>query len=364
MIYIPILKNRKSEMQAISEIHKCLSDKIIPLFEIIDEKYQDRFEVDPVTNECIMEIKPGNRRKTKKKLPSTEADIVTLSKINKAINGEKAFIDYFRFSADEYKTVNIDLQKVELALKCRSWEFYKAKLLKVDEFKNFIPVISIKNIFLPSLNEMKDLVTLLKVNNISIAIRCELKFVDKYISIFKLLREEDFILVDIRENSFDSQEIGLEDIDDVETVAKLVLLNSPRKVGIKNTQYEEYDFTNLIDNSALIKCKSYFKGIGDFGGLKDTLPEIQAGSNGMGSAISLLFFYQRNKFWSTRNIDTKQGMRGYQEVKKEILANSKFFDPDNDCLAMKAINKLNNGTYSSWNYITLLRYIHQMFKYI
>jgi hypothetical protein len=76
MIYVPMLKTRKEEMRVAKALNYCFCDNIIPIFEIINDIYKDKFEVDPETHKVLYEIKPGNkvRRKVKaKKTSSHEA---------------------------------------------------------------------------------------------------------------------------------------------------------------------------------------------------------------------------------------------------------------------------------------------------
>lgn len=112
MIYIPILKTLKEEYSIAKEMQYCFSEKIIPLFEIIAEKYEVKYLTDPKTGEYLYEKKGKRRRRIE--LPNVEEDIITLQNINAIVCGKTAFIDYFRFSLNKYGR-NIDLNRAELS---------------------------------------------------------------------------------------------------------------------------------------------------------------------------------------------------------------------------------------------------------
>lgn len=364
MIYVPILKNRQFEMMAAKKTNKYFSSKVIPLFEIINNKYVDQYKVDPITQKFATEIKPGNSRATRIKLPHTSNDIITIDHINNTINSQLAFIDYYRYVESEYSGLKIDPKSVQLSLTLsRDYNQYKSHLLSLSNYDNLIPVINIKKDLEIPLYELKSLIEELQSQNSSIALRVTANLCDKFNSSFSLLRDNDYLMCDIREQNIASQFMYLTDVSTLNLNCKTILLNSPRKLSIKNTQYEEHDFTSLIDNLALEEFSSYgFDGVGDFGGLKDALPEYQAGSNGKGSALALIYFYDKNIFMSLRNPDTSLGPKGYKSIKSYILQNKKLFNPYNNCIAMDAINNMPNcGSFGSWNCITLTRYIHQIY---
>ncbi|MBV6552644.1 hypothetical protein KTN00_16805, partial [Acinetobacter soli] len=82
----------------------------------------------------------------------------------------------------------------------------------------------------------------------------------------------------------------------------------------KNGDYEKTSATIFINNEAVeLYEKSGFDGVGDFSGLKDELPK-DGGSKGLGTALSLLYNYQDNKFYSFKNDDVKDGLGGYKNV--------------------------------------------------
>jgi len=92
MIYLPMLKNRRAEMGVLKNMNACLSDKIIPLIEILTDMYEVNYKVDPITNEFVYEKRGKTRRRIKEE--PTDEDIITLEAINALLKGKRVFIDY------------------------------------------------------------------------------------------------------------------------------------------------------------------------------------------------------------------------------------------------------------------------------
>lgn len=144
-MYIPIIKNRSVEMEAFKEVNYCFSEKIIPLVEIITDTYIPRYEIDPTTHKPLMTIKPGNKKASKVKLEPIENDKDTLQRVFQITKGELTFIDYFRYDPKKYGKSKIKITECELATSLsRAPQLYKSKVLDVCNYKNLIPVISIK----------------------------------------------------------------------------------------------------------------------------------------------------------------------------------------------------------------------------
>lgn len=357
-MYIPIMKTRQEELKVTKELNFCFSDKIIPLFEIIDEIYKDEYELDG-RGKPIMELKPGKSKRSK---VIKESKIVTLDTINDISNGAKVFIDYFRFDVKKYGT-RLDFNKIKLSymLNNNDSEYIK-KLENIYTYENMIPVFSLKNPFKFSISETKEIIKKLKSLNESIAFRIEDSIFEDYIDIIKNdLRESDYLLYDIHEQNFYSKVIEIDELKECETKAKKILLNSPRLLKIANKDYEDLEKTALIDNSVKTEYSNYdLDGFGDYGGLKDQLP-TKGGGSGTGSALALLYSYEDNSFYSFCNSDTSLGLRGYPYVIKKVLEYESTLNPDNDCEAYFKIKSTKNGKWGTWNNITLTRYIHQIY---
>src|SRR6056297_1296646 len=297
MLYVPILKNRTEEMRFLRDYNSFFSDQIIPLVEVISEIYKPNYLIDEKTGNCVYEIKQGNVKHTKVKLPDIEENIITLPHLISIVGGKKIFVDFFRFIDEEYD-IQIDFSKIDLAVRnSRFFKIYKKHVLELCGYSNVIPIISIKNGLEMNESALETMVSGIKLLDRQVGIRITSGLFEKYSNVLKrILSSDDYILFDIREENMDSQFMELEDFQEFKTYAKKVLLNSPRKCEYRNTAYEESGLTSLINNNVAKSYSEYgFTGYGDFAGLKDTLPRKMEGSK-FGAALSLLYDYKINKF--------------------------------------------------------------------
>lgn len=366
MLYVPVMKNRKEEVSFLKSQNSLFSDRIIPLIEVISNTYETKYKLDENGDlEYIAKTgKNGRERRSRIKLPKTDEDIITIPDLVKKVCNKDIFVDYFRFSVGEY-TGNLNYSKIELSLtNSRSIESYKKCILELCQFGNIIPVISIKKGLEFNEIDLKAFTDEIRGFDRPLGIRITSNIFNNYSSkIEKILQKGDYLFFDIREEDIESQFMELEEFSDFQIDATKILLNSPRKRELRNTAYEESGVTELINNSVAETYQDYgFDGYGDFAGLKDTLPE-DAGSNGTGSAMGLLYDKDINAFRVYRNPDTSLGVSGYKEVIEDIMKEKSILDPDNDCLAIRKISELNGvGNWSTWNHITLLRYVDQVMK--
>lgn len=364
MIYVPVLKTRQEELRVAKALNECFSDNIVPLFEIIDDIHQRRYKVDPLTGDFIYKQFPKQKRKVRAE--PTDADIITMDKINDIIGDRTAFIDYFRYTIKKYGR-NIDVKKVELARRLNDdVNLYKERLKEIYLFNNLIPVVSIKASFFMPKNELKEFLIELKNINDRIALRITEEFIEIYQDILEnVLEDTDFFLFDIEEQCPKTKFMELDEISEMDIDAKIVLLNSPRKAKTKNGDYPENNYTDLIDNCAKDKISEYnLDGYGDYCGLKDILPTTTKG-NGTGAALALMYDYGENSFWAYTNKDTSLGPRGYKSLIPQIVSDKFKFDPDDDCEGYRKILEIpNSGNWSTWHNICLRRYISQIHKNI
>ncbi|WP_176523769.1 beta family protein [Bacillus cereus] len=363
-MYLPIMKNRNEELRVINNMSYLFSDSMIPLIEIIRDEYDVKYRTDESTGEYIYEEKPGSKRRKRIKLEPTEEDIITLEKIEQRLNGKKGFIDFFRFNEGEYD--NKVFKGIELSFTLsRDFNYYKKRLLQIGNFDKLYPVISIKDGFNISEQDLINLTTELKRDNSSIAIRITDLYLEDYTEFIEdYLTENDFVMLDIRNQHVDSKFIELEEFKDLDTDATKILLNSPRSRNYKNGDYEDCEFTEKIENKVAIKYAEYeFDGFGDFGGLKDDLP-TDAGGNGTGAALGLMYLKEKNAFYSMVNYDTKMGVRGFEFVRSKVIDKLHLLDSDSDCVAVKRIKDMEGryGNWGTWSNLTLTRYIHQQAK--
>lgn len=362
MIYIPMLKTRKAEMDVAEDSVNCFSDNIIPLFEILQDEYRTRYITNPISGEFVYEKRGKSMRRVKIQLDS---DIITLDSINESIQGKVAFVDYFRFSIQKYKK-SIDITGSQLAWKLSQDEaLYKNHIKGISAYPNFYPVISIKREFLMDIKELDSFISETQESNSNIALRITDDYIKKYKDLIRTkLRASDFLLFDIGEQNPCSKIMEYNELKDINTQAKIILLNSPRKASINNGSYPIDDLTDLIDCSAKdIAVDRKFSGYGDYCGLKDALP-TKGGSNGTGSAIALFYDYAKNKFHSYVHSDTSEGVRGYRYLVPIILSQMAVLDPDGDCPAINTIKGMSgSGNWSTWHKLNASRYIYQVFKH-
>jgi hypothetical protein len=371
-MYIPIFKNRSTEMRFIKDYNNLFNSKIIPLIEIINDEYEKKFEIDPLTGKpkkrpTPCKSNPSKIRAAKIPLPPTDNDIITLDDIEKSLNGKMAFIDYFRYDKDEYSGINIDLANVQLAHQLsRDEDKYVNHIYDITPHRNLIPVISLKNKFEMDLILLEDLITNLQSKRSSIALRITYDVFGKYSTLLSsILRDSDYLLFDIREQNITAMKIEFMKLNKKPIRANKILLNSPRSYTLQNNQLEIHGISKLIDNSALTDHIKYnFVGFGDFAGLQDKLPDTRQGSGGYGSAYALLFQYKENVFYTYLNPNTKLGLLGYSSIYPLVLEDEPLLNPDKRCLAYLYIKQMPGyGSYTTWIYINILRYVSQIFLY-
>lgn len=362
MMYVPMLKIRAEELRVAKEMNSCFSDQIIPLFEIINELYRTTYKKDK-NGEFIFE--QHKTRMFKAKADPTEADIITLESINNIADGKMMFMDYFRFSLKKYGK-NLSFRKAELSFNLNNdLELYKNKLLETTKYSNMIPVISLKPDcdFPPS--ALEEFVSKLQANTTHIALRITEEWIDQTKDIIQGLRETDFLLFDVEEQNPELKFMEIQELVDLQADCKIILLNSPRKLALKNGEYPEHDQTDLINNCARVVAEDNdFDGYGDYCGLKDAMP-TNDGSNGTGAALALLYDYNQNVFYSYCNHDTSLGMAGYRTLIPIMKADERMLNPKKDCPGYAKIHTLSNtGSWNTWHHINATRYIYQIYKNI
>lgn len=362
MLYVPMLKTRTEELKVAKEMHSCFSDDIIPLFEVIRELYRITYKRNP-NGEFVYEQR--KKRKVKIKAMPTEDDIVTLQSINDYIDGKLAFIDYFRFSLKKYGK-NISFRKAELSFDLNNdLELYKTKLLEVTKYANMIPVISLKPECGFPKADLVNFVTKLQMKTTHIALRITEEWMDYTKDVIRNLRESDFLLFDVEEQNPELKFMEIQELHDIHADCKLILLNSPRKLALRNGEYPEHAQTDLINNCArIVAADNEFDGYGDYCGLKDAMP-TNDGSNGTGAALALLYDYEKNVFYSYCNHDTSLGMSGYATLIPLIKDDEMILNAEGDCPGYGKIHLLQGtGNWNTWHNINAERYIYQTYRNI
>ncbi len=355
-------------MKSVDNVKVCFSDEIIPLFEIINDTYEKRYQIDPETGKIRTEkeiCRTGLVRNKKVEKEPTEEDIITLMDLSSKINGKKMFADFFRYHIDEYHSKNVKTSALNLSRRLLDDEYYVKRIKGCLEFENIIPVISLKPKLCLSKEKIEELIEVAHNNGKMIAIRIETGLLDTYKDMLEGLWKEDYLLVDIRHNYIDSKIMELEDLQGYDIDAKKILLNSPKDEVLYNTQYEEDGLTELIDNSARERYQEFgLDGYGDYAGVADKLPLRSGGITG--SATILMYRYDVNQFEVFRNPDSSLGMNGYIKVYEDVMRAENRLNIDKDCIAYEVLHKSQKSirSWGFWAGICITRYIHQIYKYI
>ena len=360
MIYIPMLKTRSEELRIAADVNECFSTKIIPLFEVISEKYRVRYK----TNEKGEFIRERHKTRTMKvKCEPTEEDIITLSNINEIVNNNKVFVDYFRFSAKKYGK-KVDARRAGLAYELSGDYFlYKKKLLAVTVYDNMIPVISIKEDYDIEHSELRELIVKIQQKTAHIALRITDGLLDMHNDIIvNCLRKQDYLLYDLEENNPELKYERIKQLKGDNLLCRIILLNSPRKSCIKNVEYPVNDVTDLINNCARnVAEECELDGYGDYCGLMDDMP-IRGGANGTGAALVLFYNYEDNVFYSYCNHNSKLGKAGYKDIIPLIRKDEKLLDPLGECPGFRKMHEEPVKNWNTWNYVNAARYIYQIYK--
>lgn len=369
MLYVPMLKLRSTEQKALKCVKECLSDRIIPLIEIIEDLYPTIYDVDQETGEILTEKvtdKNGKIRNRKKKKKPERNQQNTLEKVKELVGDKRVFIDYFRFHLDEYKKNNIDFNKVSLSLELRNEEYYKERLRDVVIYDNMIPVVSIKSSYIFSQKDLEKLVRQLKNDNHPVALRIHVSIVETYRNFCETqLGAEDYIMIDVKQDPVDSHVMELMEVSEWECEAPKIILNSPRDNRISTYDFEEAGVTALIDNSARELCIIYgLDGYGDYASYADKLPQGQQGRGEAGNALAFLYRYDVNGFEVFHNT-SEIGVKGFDCVAQRVMEAEERLNPDGDCLGYVELRKVDSyRDWKLWIRIGIVRYIHQMYKYM
>ena len=316
-LYVVMMKTRPEEFKVCGTLNQLFCDDIIPLFEIIKDDYVENYAKNPVTGEFAYEIPEGKKRRQKILLEKKTEDVRTLEQLNNLVAGKKAFIDFYRFDSSISSKMN-PLYTI-LPLSLRNITQYKKRLLEISRFHNFIPVVSIKNKSTLKHDEVQSLFYDLRNvgNSFSIAVRIDIRKFDEYKQTLKqLLHAQDYLLLDIGTVRITSLKDQIAEISKSDILGTKILLNSPRKSSpISNADYEEEDYTDLINCDANRTFDALgFQGFGDYGGLKNDFPTKQ-GPPTKACALALLFDVEKNKYMSFMNpvhLAFKNGHEGAQ----------------------------------------------------
>ncbi|MGI6782512.1 MAG: hypothetical protein ACOX56_06860 [Acholeplasmataceae bacterium] len=336
-MYFPIFKNRMYENKVLRENSYLFKYKsITPIIEVI----------------------------------SVKTDIPSIIKEYDNYLDDKYFLDFFTFEHGEFLHFTIKHVKFALAIQNEDTYNYLDLLLETTASTKAIPVLSIKKArsFILNHAKLEHYITVLQSKKESIAIRLEGKYFDEYFPLIrKKLRKTDFFMFDIGNNNIDSFILQLYDFKEADVEFTSILLNSPRSEKFNNGDYENEEYTSLINNLVATVYKDYsFSGFGDYLGLKNELPSD--GGRGLGCALILMYDYNKNKFFSIVNASVEDGLLGYRKILPKLLSYKYMLDPENNCLAYKYIDKHigpkygKYGNWATWKYILMLRTLSEMKK--
>lgn len=369
-MYVIAMKNRPYEISAMKQLqeHGYLRSDMVPLVEIIKETHKCDYLVDPETGIPMrrkQRCRNGAVRKCRIPDPSTEHD-VTLQGIADLFPERDVLIDYFRCELSRYR---YNAGKIALTLKLnRDLELYCDKVRGILAFSNLIPVITVKQSMddVLSTDQVAALVNDLRRSNPNQRIALRLDDIDGYEDVAKrVLRDGDYLIYDFNEQPIRSKPVECMRLKNLNLPAHTVALCSPRHRELTGKDFKDCkdgEVTNLIDNAHLDVYRNYgFDGVGDYGGLRDNLPDRGANK---GRALAIMYDGKVNGFKIYVNDDYDLGPNGFWDVVEHMLADTELAQ-DDTCLALTAIadkyRRHEKGyTFAEWIKYTLVRYIQQL----
>lgn len=339
-MYVPMLKNWDSEMRALRLLVEggiLPSSGIQPLLKIVEQD----------------------------EAPSKRGWYKSLDKLDSFFSGSSAFVDYYRCDLSKYK--QLDMEKIGRVRELSADPvLYLSEMETIASYANLTPVISIRAGVENAEDEaIRDSLIRIRQKNGSKALGlCVSSSFDSYPHSIGVLSDSDYLFLDIGEQPLSSQVVTLAKFKNVQTKAKTILLNSPRKKAIKNRDYEERGVTDLIDNSVREKYRDHgFYGFGDYAGLRDDLKlNIKNG----GKACAAIFIYRDdiNKFMVYMNPNPEDGIQGLRKLANDVWDDLAVLDPENTCIALNQFRDSwmngNAGNYATWVSRTVVRYVQQI----
>ena len=369
-MYVIAMKNRPYEISAMKQLqkHGYLRSDMMPLVEIIKETHKCDDLVDPETGAPIkrkQRCNDGVVRSYRITDQSTERD-VTLQGIADLFPERDVLVDYFRCDLGKY---HYDAGKIELVLRLnRDLNLYCGKVLGIAAYPHLIPVIAVKQGMddVLSADQVAALVSDLRQRNPDQRIALRFDDMDGYEDVAKrVLRDGDYLIYDFNEQPIRSKPVECRRLKNLNLPAQTVALCSPRRRELTGKDFKDCkdgEVTNLIDNAHLDVYKNYgFDGVGDYGGLRDNLPDRGANK---GRALAIMYDGKVNGFKIYVKDDYDLGPNGFWDVVERMLADTELAQ-DDTCLALAAITdkyrRHEKGyTFAEWIKYTLVRYIQQL----
>lgn len=341
-MYVIAMKNRVYEFAAMKALQSegYLRSDMLPMVEIIKEEGQGDNSVDS-----------GASRNP------------TLRKVSELFTGREVLVDYFRCDLSRYRH---NPAKVGLVIRL-NWDLklYANKVIGILDEPNLIPVIAVKRSMSDILEprDVESLVDDIRRKDATRRIVIRIDDVEGYEGVLtRTLREGDYLIYDFNEQPIRSKPVECRELRSLALPCHTVALCSPRSRDLTGKNFENGVTVDFIDNSHLDIYKDFgFDGVGDYGGLRDNLPD--KGSN-KGRALALFYFGRRNVFKSYVKDDYELGPSGYYDVVESMLEDEELAN-DSGCSAFNMIVRKYRArekafTFAEWIKYTLMRYIQQL----
>lgn len=289
-IFIPILKSKtRSEPVVLEKCHDLFSNEVIPYIEFIARKPKDNNK------------KTKNRKNVNNKIKFFTRDILHFEEICRLKNKD-----------------NIDTIIV------------KTKDIKDD---NAIPSIHIinENELNENIENVIDFIQFEHNNkkNCSIRITGDIKFGENIKKVIDLLTKDDFLIIDIGENSYISSEIALKYYFDYQNrKSKIIIFSEERPSKLTNKDLEADDYNKNIHSfnvSVIDSIKNdqfVYDGFGSYCSARNDINNGGSGKNVF--AIFMLFNYLINDFFSYKS-DTANNIHiSYAQLKNKLQTKRKI----------------------------------------
>ena len=274
-MYVPIIKNKNTELDIIKNHMTNFDGKIIPLIEIVSKQQKKIFHYEK-GKRVLVEGLLGN-----KSYAIEDYSDVTLNSIRELAKIGLVFVQYFRYDFLTYQSdMDDDIREMayKLAIDLDDYLFRTINLYSID---NVIPVFIIK----PEVNNGDNLKNFyaafsnLKLEGKRLAIRIDMRTVRRYTSqinnILALFDSNDFVFYDYLERKVSDLDLKYIDFESVKS--KKIVIHSYRKRDIVNFEYSVGEHETAFDTKFMNEYRSLgFDGFGDFLGLPDNVPYSKA----------------------------------------------------------------------------------------
>lgn len=367
-MYVPIIKNKNTEIKIVSESLSEFGNLIIPLVEIVSTQKKK-----------IYAKREGKRFKEEDEYGENHFvvegyDNITIETIKKLASLSTIFVQYFRYDFEQYSP-QMDQDVRDVAYKNgQELDSYIDSTRNLFDIENVIPVIIIKPFVNNGLHltELHEFILEMKQKGRKLGLRIDIRMIRKYEQklneMISLLSESDYVFYDFLERKIVQRD--LRNILFSSISSNKVLLHAYRKRDRSNFEYSVGEHETDFDTSYF---KTYntlgYDGFGDYIGLPDTVPY-----SNMRAKYSTAFLYDldENKYFSYRsqqlgkvNVYTGRGGNpDFPQLKTLVLGSSRVIHKNQfaNCPAIYYIkNNLKSGGYfPQWKIVTVKCHINAM----